>query len=116
MQVELDGRRAAQQQRKQPGAVEGHRGLSLQQELLHRPVVCRAGTFEQDSRRPQVGDRLEGLEPLRAVVPDVAPDRLLGERHRVARTFGDHRQQPRDEDLVEEDVARAMHERRDTQC
>ena len=64
-----------QQQRKQPRAVEGHRRLSLQQELLHRHVVRRAGALEQDARRPQVGDRLECLEPLRAVVADLALDR-----------------------------------------
>ena len=115
MQVELDGRRASEQLRQQPGAVEGHRGLSLQQELLHRRVVDRTGAFEQDARRPQVGDRLECLDPLGTVVPDLASDRALGELDGVAGALGDHRQHPGDEHLVEEDVAGAVDERRDTE-
>ena len=106
------GRRARLQRWQEPRAVVGHGCLSLQEEQLHRRVIRGAGAVEQDARGPEVGDRLEGLDPLGAVVSDLALDRALDECQRVAGTLRDHRQQPHDEQRVEGGVAGAVDERR----
>ena len=72
VQVEGDRGRAGMQLRQEPRSIVGHGGLALQEELLHRRVVRGTGSFQQDARGTEVGDRLEGFDPFGAVVPDVA--------------------------------------------
>ncbi len=60
------------------------------------PRIRRAGR-----PRSEVGDGLERLDPFGAVVADLALDRALDERQRVAGTLRDHRQEPHDQQRVE---------------